>query len=87
MGKVSLLLVIAVITIGFFVSPELAEAASGAYRKPPFNGSIFGKRSSDVVAVGDGMKGMSSLGSLCEIAMETCSSLYLESRLSCAEKG
>ncbi|CAG7816281.1 unnamed protein product, partial [Allacma fusca] len=40
---------------------------------------------SDVVAVGDGM--MSSLGSLCEIAMETCSSLYLESRLSCAEKG
>ncbi|CAG7728245.1 unnamed protein product [Allacma fusca] len=81
MGKVSLFLLIAVITIGFFVASELAEASSGAYRKPPFNGSIFGKRSSDVGAVGEGMKGINSLGSLCEIAMETCSSLYLESRV------
>ncbi|KAK0163059.1 hypothetical protein PV327_006770 [Microctonus hyperodae] len=41
----------------------------GAYKKPPFNGSIFGKRSStvsDYEVIGR------ALNSMCEAASETC---------------
>ncbi|KAH0954374.1 hypothetical protein HN011_007472 [Eciton burchellii] len=45
----------------------LAFSVDAAYRKPPFNGSIFGKRS-----VTDYEITSRALSAICEVASETC---------------
>jgi len=83
MAKVAVIS-LAVILIATFLLSNQSVEATGGYRKPPFNGSIFGKRNS-----GGGMGpssegyvgGVTSggkLASLCEIACDTCSALYFE---------
>ncbi|XP_055312416.1 neuropeptide SIFamide [Sitodiplosis mosellana] len=47
---------------------QLTEAG---YRKPPFNGSIFGKRSGNSIDYDASGKAISAL---CELALETCQS-------------
>ncbi|XP_049882431.1 neuropeptide SIFamide-like [Pectinophora gossypiella] len=42
------------------------------YRKPPFNGSIFGKRGNVVEYDSTGR----ALNALCDIAMETCQAWF-----------
>ncbi|XP_022204757.1 SIFamide-related peptide [Nilaparvata lugens] len=44
-----------------------------AYKKPPFNGSIFGKRGSTIIEYENAGKALSSL---CEIASEACSAWF-----------
>ncbi|XP_021946455.1 neuropeptide SIFamide isoform X1 [Folsomia candida] len=82
MAKVAVIAFTIALIITFLVSSKSVEASGGYGRKPPFNGSIFGKRNSEGVGAsssnGEGYGGGKSLGSLCEIAWETCSALYLE---------
>ncbi|XP_029049212.1 neuropeptide SIFamide [Osmia lignaria lignaria] len=47
----------------------LAISVDAAYRKPPFNGSIFGKRSSTITDYEITSRAMSSV---CESVTETC---------------
>ncbi|EZA52345.1 hypothetical protein DMN91_006691 [Ooceraea biroi] len=47
----------------------LALSVDAAYRKPPFNGSIFGKRSNTVT---DYEVTSRALSAICEVASETC---------------
>ncbi|RZF46793.1 hypothetical protein LSTR_LSTR012016 [Laodelphax striatellus] len=47
--------------------------ADAAYKKPPFNGSIFGKRGSTIIEYENAGKALSSL---CEIASEACSAWF-----------
>nr|C0HKV8.1 RecName: Full=Neuropeptide SIFamide; Short=SIFa; AltName: Full=TYRKPPFNGSIF-amide; Flags: Precursor [Agrotis ipsilon] len=49
----------------------IIHKAEGTYRKPPFNGSIFGKRG--VVEYDTTGRALSAL---CEIASETCQAWY-----------
>ncbi|KAF2895516.1 hypothetical protein ILUMI_10664 [Ignelater luminosus] len=53
---------VAVVFISWFMGAE------GTYRKPPFNGSIFGKRG--VTAEYDNAN--KALSALCEIAIDAC---------------
>ena len=46
MGRISVILVVVAVIAVVLAVASIAEASSGAYRKPPFNGSIFGKRNS-----------------------------------------
>ncbi|XP_076651765.1 neuropeptide SIFamide [Halictus rubicundus] len=62
---VSTRIVFAIFAI-FFV---LAITVDAAYRKPPFNGSIFGKRS--IVETNYEMTNR-ALSSICETVAETC---------------
>ncbi|OXA59776.1 FMRFamide-related neuropeptide [Folsomia candida] len=77
MAKVAVIAFTIALIITFLVSSKSVEASGGYGRKPPFNGSIFGKRNSEGVGAsssnGEGYGGGKSLGSLCEIAWETCS--------------
>ncbi|XP_021939351.1 neuropeptide SIFamide [Zootermopsis nevadensis] len=50
----------------------LAEFATAAFRKPPFNGSIFGKRGSPTDYDG----ASKALSAMCEIASEACSAWF-----------
>jgi len=80
MAKIAVVALAVILVVTFLISDQSVEA-SGGYRKPPFNGSIFGKRNSGggVGPSGDNYgAGGKSLSSLCEIAWETCSALYLE---------
>ncbi|XP_003692663.1 SIFamide-related peptide [Apis florea] len=47
----------------------LAISVDAAYRKPPFNGSIFGKRSNTITDYEITSRAMSSV---CEAVSETC---------------
>ncbi|XP_012274914.1 SIFamide-related peptide isoform X2 [Orussus abietinus] len=47
--------------------------AEAAYRKPPFNGSIFGKRSSTIT---DYEVTGRALTTMCEVASETCNAWF-----------
>ncbi|XP_075988429.1 neuropeptide SIFamide-like [Anticarsia gemmatalis] len=49
----------------------LLDGTDATYRKPPFNGSIFGKRG--VVEYDSTGRALSAL---CEIASETCQAFY-----------
>ncbi|XP_003704264.1 neuropeptide SIFamide [Megachile rotundata] len=51
----------------------LAISVDAAYRKPPFNGSIFGKRSSTVTDYEITNRAMSSV---CESVAETCNAWF-----------
>ncbi|XP_076754630.1 neuropeptide SIFamide [Xylocopa sonorina] len=62
---VSIRLVLAVVAALFV----LAISVDAAYRKPPFNGSIFGKRSSTITDYEITSRAMSSV---CEAVSETC---------------
>ncbi|KAL1512667.1 hypothetical protein ABEB36_002224 [Hypothenemus hampei] len=48
--------------------------AVAAYRKPPFNGSIFGKRAGGLSAEYDSAG--KTLSAMCEIANEACQSWF-----------
>ncbi|XP_066142589.1 FMRFamide-related neuropeptides [Euwallacea fornicatus] len=63
--QLSLLLMAA--SILFILSPALAT-----YRKPPFNGSIFGKRSGNLVNGEYDSSASKALSAMCEIANEAC---------------
>ncbi|KAG6459095.1 neuropeptide SIFamide [Manduca sexta] len=55
----------------FAVALCILETAEANYRKPPFNGSIFGKRGNvEYDSAGR------ALSALCEIAAETCQAWY-----------
>jgi len=77
-GFVALALVFLLVLV--LIPDKSTVDATNNYRKPPFNGSIFGKRNSGGGgSEGNGkITGSNAMGALCEIAMETCSSLYLE---------
>ncbi|XP_017888561.1 SIFamide-related peptide [Ceratina calcarata] len=62
---VSARVVFAIVAV-FFV---LALSVDAAYRKPPFNGSIFGKRSGTNT---DYELAIRAISSMCETACETC---------------
>ncbi|XP_054280271.1 SIFamide-related peptide [Macrosteles quadrilineatus] len=58
----------------------LAEAT---YRKPPFNGSIFGKRANQAVSEFEEAAGArKALSSLCEVVAESCSAWFPNSESS-----
>lgn len=57
-----------------FVLLVVAVYAEAGYRKPPFNGSIFGKRS--VAMAGDYDVANRALTAMCEVASETCTAWY-----------
>ncbi|GAB0093354.1 Neuropeptide SIFamide [Sergentomyia squamirostris] len=63
------LLTVFVIICVFCIAMHSAE---GTYRKPPFNGSIFGKRNSVV----DYDSGGKALSAMCEIALEACGAWF-----------
>ncbi|KAG5306301.1 PREDICTED: FMRFamide-related neuropeptides [Acromyrmex echinatior] len=63
MVSIRLILTLAVIMVAFVIS------ANAAYKKPPFNGSIFGKRSNTVT---DYEVTSRALSAICEVASETC---------------
>ncbi|XP_059614325.1 neuropeptide SIFamide [Phlebotomus argentipes] len=63
------LLTLLVIICVFCIAMHSAE---GTYRKPPFNGSIFGKRNS----IGDYDSGGKALSAMCEIALEACGAWF-----------
>ncbi|XP_071450556.1 FMRFamide-related neuropeptides-like [Hetaerina americana] len=48
------------------------SVSASSYRKPPFNGSIFGKRAG--VASAETESRVMALSALCEVALEACSS-------------
>ncbi|ERL92324.1 FMRFamide-related neuropeptides [Dendroctonus ponderosae] len=56
-------------TILLMMSP-----ANATFRKPPFNGSIFGKRSGSINTEYD--PAGKALSAMCEIASEACSSWF-----------
>ncbi|XP_076230550.1 neuropeptide SIFamide [Nomia melanderi] len=62
---VSSRIVLAIVAVVFV----LAITVDAAYRKPPFNGSIFGKRSSTITDYEITSRAMSSI---CESVAETC---------------
>lgn len=66
--KLFAIVVVAIVVFAFAVS--YSEAA---YRKPPFNGSIFGKRGSTVTEYDSTGK---ALTAMCEIANEACQSWF-----------
>ncbi|XP_017837343.2 neuropeptide SIFamide, partial [Drosophila busckii] len=52
--------------VTIIVAAILLRSSEAAYRKPPFNGSIFGKRNAQDY---DNAKAMNAV---CEVAMEAC---------------
>ncbi|XP_055921245.1 neuropeptide SIFamide [Eupeodes corollae] len=62
--------VISFFLVAFLVAAILVESTEAAYRKPPFNGSIFGKRNS--VEYDNGK----ALTAMCEIALEACQTWF-----------
>ncbi|KAF7268048.1 hypothetical protein GWI33_018790 [Rhynchophorus ferrugineus] len=65
--KMTVLLLVA--TFLFIISPS-----EGTYRKPPFNGSIFGKRSG--LSSNDYDSASKAMSAMCEIANEACQSWF-----------
>ncbi|XP_075168366.1 neuropeptide SIFamide [Haematobia irritans] len=61
---------LALFIIAFVVAVVMLQSSEAAYRKPPFNGSIFGKRNSIEY---DNAKAVTAM---CEIAMEACQSWF-----------
>ncbi|GLV39630.1 SIFamide [Carabus blaptoides fortunei] len=54
------------------VFAALVNQSEATYRKPPFNGSIFGKRGSSA----DYDSASKALSAMCEIANEACQSWF-----------
>ncbi|XP_063237295.1 SIFamide-related peptide [Bacillus rossius redtenbacheri] len=54
----------------------LAAPAATSAKKPPFNGSIFGKRSNYVAELRDYESNGRVLSAMCEIASEACASWF-----------
>ncbi|XP_067004761.2 neuropeptide SIFamide [Anabrus simplex] len=50
----------------------MSQVSCATYRKPPFNGSIFGKRGNAVEYDNAGK----ALSAMCEIASEACSAWF-----------
>ncbi|KAK6619835.1 hypothetical protein RUM44_006234 [Polyplax serrata] len=48
----------------------LVDVVQATYKKPPFNGSIFGKRANSITDYDTAGR---TLSSLCEVAVEACS--------------
>ncbi|XP_067634422.1 neuropeptide SIFamide [Eurosta solidaginis] len=62
---------IAIITfVAFILAVIMSGFTEAAYRKPPFNGSIFGKRNSLEY---DNSKAVTAM---CEIALEACQTWF-----------
>ncbi|KAM7344690.1 neuropeptide SIFamide isoform 1-T2 [Cochliomyia hominivorax] len=61
---------VCLIVIAFIMAVVMLNSSEAAYRKPPFNGSIFGKRNSVEY---DNAKAVTAM---CEIAMEACQSWF-----------
>uniref|UniRef100_A0A336MLL6 CSON003391 protein n=1 Tax=Culicoides sonorensis TaxID=179676 RepID=A0A336MLL6_CULSO len=57
-----------IVVLALFVVLATLDAAEAGYRKPPFNGSIFGKRGNSV----EYEAGAQKLQAMCEIASEAC---------------
>ncbi|XP_015596587.1 SIFamide-related peptide isoform X2 [Cephus cinctus] len=62
-----------ILTIFAVLATVAVLSVNAAYRKPPFNGSIFGKRSSTVT---DYEVTGRALTAMCEVASETCSAWF-----------
>ncbi|CAL8146176.1 unnamed protein product [Orchesella dallaii] len=87
MCKIAVLALALVLILTFVLNGERGGAeASGGYRKPPFNGSIFGKRTSVVGSDGAGFPTATTgtaggsrayYNNFCEMAWETCFAQYL----------
>ncbi|XP_042878950.1 FMRFamide-related neuropeptides-like [Penaeus chinensis] len=64
--------VVLAVALVLVVLAVFTEPVAAGYRKPPFNGSIFGKRSG-----GDAVYEPSkALASACQIAVEACSGWF-----------
>nr|XP_045586683.1 FMRFamide-related neuropeptides [Procambarus clarkii]Q867W1.1 RecName: Full=FMRFamide-related neuropeptides; Contains: RecName: Full=GYRKPPFNGSIF-amide; Short=SIFamide; Contains: RecName: Full=C-terminal peptide; Flags: Precursor [Procambarus clarkii]BAC55939.1 neuropeptide precursor protein [Procambarus clarkii]BAC55940.1 neuropeptide precursor protein [Procambarus clarkii] len=64
-----MLVAVAVVLV---VLAVLSDPVSAGYRKPPFNGSIFGKR-----AGGDSLyEPGKALASACQVAVEACAAWF-----------
>ncbi|XP_034941597.1 SIFamide-related peptide [Chelonus insularis] len=68
MISIRIILVVAVFTLVYAITVE------AAYKKPPFNGSIFGKRS---YAVADYEAFGRAFSAMCETASEACNAWLL----------
>ncbi|KAJ8944174.1 hypothetical protein NQ314_009536 [Rhamnusium bicolor] len=66
-GKLATTCCIAMILIGAIITET-----EGAYRKPPFNGSIFGKRAGS----NEYDSASKALSAMCEIASEACQTWF-----------
>ncbi|KXJ73167.1 SIFamide-related peptide [Aedes albopictus] len=53
----------------------LSSTTEAGYRKPPFNGSIFGKRNGNSIDYEGNAKVLSTM---CEIAAEACQSWFAQ---------
>ncbi|KAK8743593.1 hypothetical protein OTU49_001147, partial [Cherax quadricarinatus] len=62
---------VVVVAVLMVVLAVLSHPVSAGYRKPPFNGSIFGKRSGDVV-----YEPGKALASACQVAVEACAAWF-----------
>ncbi|XP_024941474.1 SIFamide-related peptide isoform X1 [Cephus cinctus] len=65
-----------ILTIFAVLATVAVLSVNAAYRKPPFNGSIFGKRSSTVTDGTDYEVTGRALTAMCEVASETCSAWF-----------
>ncbi|XP_014203251.1 SIFamide-related peptide [Copidosoma floridanum] len=55
------------------VAVAILDVSSAAYRKPPFNGSIFGKRANTITDYDVASRAMDAI---CEIARDNCNAWY-----------
>nr|QPO25075.1 SIFamide [Callinectes arcuatus] len=65
--KMRVVVAVAVVVV---VLALLSSPVSAGYRKPPFNGSIFGKRSGADAVYEPGKS--QALASVCQVALEAC---------------
>ncbi|KAG5890203.1 hypothetical protein JTB14_028745 [Gonioctena quinquepunctata] len=68
LGKILSCFCVAIVLLGVLIS-----TSDAAYRKPPFNGSIFGKRAGTSNEYDNAGKALSAM---CEIANEACQSWF-----------
>ncbi|XP_058829457.1 SIFamide-related peptide [Topomyia yanbarensis] len=65
--------VIGTMVLVFLLVLTISTTTEAGYRKPPFNGSIFGKRSGNSIEYEGNAKVLSSM---CEIAAEACQTWF-----------
>ncbi|CAG9813396.1 unnamed protein product [Phaedon cochleariae] len=65
--------ILAFLCLAFIVFSVVISTSDAAYRRPPFNGSIFGKRTGTTAEFDNAGK---ALTAMCEIASEACQTWF-----------
>ncbi|CAO1393889.1 unnamed protein product [Diamesa serratosioi] len=64
------------IVLAIFLLFSLAQNVEAGYKKPPFNGSMFGKRGTST----DYDPSTKNLNTLCEVATDACQLLFTQDK-------